>query len=73
MSRTRVSIGIAVSCAAVWALVTAYHIDPKTAAMSGWTSHQAPNNRVSEILTVNFGINGDTIHFRSPKRVNGAE
>ncbi len=56
MRKARVSVCVVVSSVAAWALVTAYHIDPKTAAMSGWTSQQAPNNRVSEIITVAFDL-----------------
>jgi|WetSurMetagenome_2_1015567.scaffolds.fasta_scaffold486791_2 hypothetical protein len=32
-------------------LVQGYSVAPRTAAWSGWTSHEAPNNRVSELVT----------------------
>ena len=35
-------------------LVVGFHVEPVKAAWSGWTSHQAPNNRVSEVITCNF-------------------
>lgn len=35
-------------------LVVGYHVDPVRANWSGWTGHQAPNNRVSQVLTINF-------------------
>jgi hypothetical protein len=54
VNKTIISIGILASCVTAWALVTAYHVEPRTAAMSGWTSREAPGNRVSEVLTVNF-------------------
>jgi len=55
MEKMRVSFCIAVTCAASWALVTAYHIAPRTAAMSGWTRlPPSPNYYVSEVLTVSF-------------------
>ncbi len=34
--------------------VVGYHVEPAKTQWSGWTSHQAPNNRVSEILTCDF-------------------
>ena len=35
-------------------LVVGYHVEPVKTQWSGWTSQQAPSNRVSEILTCNF-------------------
>jgi len=54
MNKARVCGGIAASCVAAWALVTAYHVEPRTAAMSGWTRLHAPGDTVSEVITVNF-------------------
>ncbi|GEM_PF-1276236 len=39
---------------AAFPLVVGYHVEPVKAAWSGWTSHQAPYNRVSEVITCNF-------------------
>ena len=38
------------------ALVSAYHVDPKTAAMSGKVSGNPEYGGVSEVLTVNFDL-----------------
>jgi len=55
MSKVRVGIGVLVSCVAAWALVTAYHVEPKTAAMSGWTRVPPhPSYYVSEVITCNW-------------------
>jgi hypothetical protein len=35
-------------------LVQGYSIAPRTGAWSGWTSHEAPNNRVSQVLTCSW-------------------
>jgi hypothetical protein len=40
--------------ASATALVTAYHIDPKTAAMSGKVSGNPEYGGVSEVITTNF-------------------
>jgi hypothetical protein len=37
MEKMRVGFCLAVGCVVAWALVTAYHVEPKAAAMSGWT------------------------------------
>jgi hypothetical protein len=55
MNRTKVGICLAVSCAAAWALVNAYHVEPKTAAMSGWTRLPPhPSYYISQTITCNF-------------------
>jgi len=54
VNKTSISFGILASCVAAWALVTAYHVEPVKAAWSGWTSREAPGNRVSEVITCNF-------------------
>jgi hypothetical protein len=56
MKKLKISLCIAVGCAVSWALVTAYHVDPRTAAMSGWTPWLEPNNYVSEVITVAFSL-----------------
>jgi len=50
----RVLLAVILVPAAASALVRSYAVDPRTAAMSGWTSWQEPNNWVSEVITVNF-------------------
>ena len=52
-------------------LVQGYSVAPRTAAWSGWTSHEAPNNRVSQLVTCNWdhlGRKGDTVFIRSYQR-----
>jgi hypothetical protein len=35
-------------------LVVGFHVEPVSAAQSGWTRRLSPNNFVSQVLTVNF-------------------
>jgi hypothetical protein len=57
VNKTIISIGILASCVAAWALVTAYHVEPRTAAMSGWTRLPPhPSYYVSEVTTVSFDL-----------------
>ncbi|MBM3330901.1 T9SS type A sorting domain-containing protein [candidate division WOR-3 bacterium] len=41
-------------CGCAAALVTAYHVEPITAALSGWTDTIPPNNCVAQLITTNF-------------------
>jgi hypothetical protein len=52
VNKTSISIGILVVCTAGRALVTAYHVGPRTAAMSGWTRLPPhPSYYVSQTVT----------------------
>ena len=42
------------SCAASLALVSAFHVEPRTAGHSGWTSVVSPNHTVSQVVTSCF-------------------
>ena len=52
MQTLRVSLCMLVSCVVSWALVSAYHVEPRTATMSGWTHRLAPGNCVSQVLAI---------------------
>jgi len=55
VNRVKVGICLAVCYAAAWALVNAYHVEPRTQAMSGWTRLPPhPSYYVSQIVTCNF-------------------
>ena len=54
MQKLKVSLCVVVGCMTSWALVTGYHVEPLSAAMSGWTSWQEPNNIVAQVITINF-------------------
>ena len=47
----RFSLLLAAAVGVSLALVQAYSVAPVKASWSGWTSHEAPNNRVSELVT----------------------
>ncbi len=51
---------LAVSIGLGLALVRAYSVSPRTAAMSGWTGILEPNNSVSEIVTCCWDSLGGT-------------
>jgi hypothetical protein len=53
-------------------LVVGYHVEPVKAEWSGWTSQQAPNNRVSEVLTCNFDSLAYVELFAGAKDAGGA-
>jgi hypothetical protein len=40
--------------AVAFPLVVGFHVDPVSAAQSGWTHRLAPGNYVSEVITTNF-------------------
>ena len=54
MRKSDVGLGIVLSCVASWALLSAYHVEPRTAGQSGWTSKVSPNHTVSQVVTMNF-------------------
>ena len=48
MHKVRVSVGVLISCAAAWALMQAYSVEPVKASWSGWTPFQG---NVSQTVT----------------------
>jgi hypothetical protein len=50
MQRLKVGVTIAATCLLSWASAVAYHVEPRTAAMSGLTDHLSPNNYVSQTV-----------------------
>lgn len=54
------------------ALVRAYTVEPRAQAQSGWTSLSAPDNCVSEVITVNFDMPISASLFVGAKQGNGA-
>jgi len=45
---------LAAAASVACGLVRSYSVEPKTAALSGWTDTIRPYNYVSEVVTVNF-------------------
>jgi hypothetical protein len=55
LRKLNVGLGIVLSCVASWALVSAYHVEPRTAGQSGWTrAHDSTGQYVSQVVTINF-------------------
>jgi hypothetical protein len=55
LKKSYVSLCVALSCAASFALVSAYHVEPRTAGQSGWTrAHDSTGQYVSQVVTINF-------------------
>ncbi len=55
MLKLRVVLGIALSYVISYALLSAYHVEPRTAGQSGWThAHDTAGQYVSQVVTVNF-------------------
>ena len=54
MRKLNVGLCIVLSYAVSWALVSAYHVEPRTAGQSGWTWRVSPKHTVSQVITVCF-------------------
>ncbi len=52
--RNGVIVLMAVALSSAYGLVSAYHVEPRTAGQSGWTRSVQPNDVVSQVVTVNF-------------------
>ncbi|MBM3330449.1 hypothetical protein FJY68_01200 [candidate division WOR-3 bacterium] len=53
-STSKLVVVLLVAFGSTMALVRAFHTEPVSVALSGWTGTMPPNNYVSQVLTINF-------------------